>query len=193
MKELAMRYLLLNASIFLFLAPAAATAQVYGDPNSLVEYWYNKYLGRQPDPGMATWVNSLIQGTPPDQVLTGILASDEYYQRAGGTPQGFIARLYSDVLNQAPSAAELDFWVRRMYTEDRPTLIMEFLHQNPGVWVSSSPAVSSPVLVNPGVIGVAPLWRREWHRDWDHRHNIYEYRRPYFPYHHGDDHHDHHH
>jgi hypothetical protein len=189
MKELAMRHLLLIASALLLLAPAFAKAQMYGDPNSLVEYWYNKYLGRPGDPAMATWVNSLNQGTPPDQVLTGILASDEYYRRAGATPQGFIARLYSDVLDQTPSAVDLDFWVRRMYTEDRPALIMEFLHQNPGVWVSSSPTVSSSVLVNPPGVSVPFLWRREWHNDWDRRHHIYEYRRPYFPYHHGDDHH----
>jgi len=181
MKELAMRHLLLIASTLLFLAPCTARAQVYGDSSSLVEYWYNKYLGRQGDPTMATWVNSLNQGTPPDQVLTGILASDEYYRRAGGTPQGFIARLYADVLNQTASAATLDFWTRRMYTVDRPTLIMEFLHQHPGVWVNASPAVSSSVLVTPG--NASRTWHRDWRRDWDRRHNINEYRRswPYWP------------
>jgi len=193
-----MRYFLLLAVAALCLTPANAGAQVYGgDPQSLVEYWYNKYLGRAGDPTMATWVNSLSQGTPADQVLTGIIASDEYYRRAGATPEGFIARLYSDVLGRTPNVTELDFWVRRMYTEDRPTLIMEFLHQNPGVWVTSAPAVSTSVVVTPSTVGVP--WYRESRHDWDRHHHVYDYRRPNIPYlyhhddHHRDDHHEHHH
>jgi Domain of unknown function (DUF4214) len=177
------------------LTPAAAQAQVYGDSNSLVDYWYRTYLGRAPDPqGLATWANQLNQGVPVNQVLATILASDEYYQRAGGTPQGFIARLYNDFLNRAPAGADLDFWVRQMYTEDRSVLVLQLLEQNPGVWVEPSPAVSTavpvaPTVVVPGIAGRAG-WYRDLHRDWDHRHNVYDYRRPDI--HHGNEHHDHH-
>jgi hypothetical protein len=172
-----MRYLLFIACLTLCLMPTAGQAQAYSDPNSLVNTWYNRYLGRQGDPAMATWVDSLARGTPPDQVLAGIIASDEYYQRAGATPAGFVAQLYSDFLERRPSGSELDYWVRRMYLEDRPALIMAFFQQNPGVWVGSSSALGTPVPTPPPV-----NWRREWKHDWEKRHNIYEYRRPYLPY-----------
>jgi len=177
------------------LTPAAAKAQVYGDSNSLVDYWYRAYLGRAPEAeGLATWANQLNQGVPANQVLATILASDEYYRRAGGIPQGFIARLYSDLLNRAPSSADLNFWVGRMYTEDRTVLVLQFLEQNPGVWVGSNPAVSTAVPVPPSV--VVPViagragWYRDSRRDWERRHEVYDYRRPYI--HRGDEHRDRH-
>ncbi|CAN5545925.1 hypothetical protein BH10PLA2_BH10PLA2_39080 [soil metagenome] len=175
-----MRYLLLMACLTVCLMPTVGRAQINGDPGSLVDYWYNKYLGRPGDPTMGTWVASLARGTPPDQVLAGIIASADYYRRAGSTPQGFITLLYSDVLGQRPSGSELNYWIRRMYVEDRAALIMAFLQQNPGVWVGSSPPVSTPVLINP-----QNNWRREWKHDWEKRNNIYEYRRPYLPYYRG--------
>src|SRR5579862_7942657 len=102
------------------LLPAFAPAQYYGgDPNALVDSWYRTYLGRAADSGMTYWVSQLVQGIPPDAVIAGILASDEYYTRAGGTPQGFVTLLFNDILKRPPSAGEVDFWVRRMYTESR--------------------------------------------------------------------------
>jgi len=197
-----MRSFLLIAAL-MCLTPATAQAQVYGDSNSLVDYWYRTYLGRAPDPGgMATWANQLNQGVPANQVLATILGSDEYYRRAGGTPENFIAQLYNDLLRRPATGADIDFWVRRMYTEDRPVLVLQFLEQNPGVWIGTSSAVSTPVpatstvvvpssVIVPGVT-VRGGWYRDWHRDWDRRHDIYDYRHPYV-YHHGDEHHEHHH
>jgi len=173
-----MRSILLIATLTC-LTPAAAQAQTYGDSNSLVDYWYRTYLGRPAESeGLATWANQLNQGVPANQVLATILASDEYYRRAGATPEGFIAQLCNDVLKRAPTTADLDFWIRRMYTEDRPVMILQFLNQHPGVWVGSSPTVSTPVPVTRTVVVPTPSWHRESHRDWDHRHDIYDYRRP---------------
>jgi hypothetical protein len=179
-----MRYFLFIATFFLLLTPSLAPAQVYGDPNSLVDHWYRTYLGRAPDTGMATWVNDLNQGVPADQVLAAIIGSDEYYRRAGLTPVGYITRLFNDILNRAPSPADLDFWTARMYTEDRPTVAREILDQSPGVWVGSNPEVSEPVLVTPPVV-VNPEfgWYRDGHRDWNQHYDIHEYRRPDVHYH----------
>src|SRR5262249_19785170 len=58
-------------------APPAVAAPV--EPAELVRAWYRRYLGREGDPGgVATWVDSLRQGNPPDVVLATILASEEY-------------------------------------------------------------------------------------------------------------------
>ena len=180
------------------LVPSAARAQVYGDQYSLIDYWYRTYLGRPGvgDTGMDYWVNHLRQGDSPDSVLAGILASDEYYKKAGYTPEGYIAQLFSDLLKRRPSPSELDFWVRRLYTEDRQGVADELLTQNPGVWVGAGTAVIPPAKTTPNIIvtpGIEGYRYRDWDRDrrgdWDRRREIYDYRRPYYPYSRGHDEH----
>jgi len=164
---------------------------VYGDSNALVDSWYRTYLGRAPDPAMAGWVAQLNQGTPADRVLSSILGSDEYYLRAGSTPQGFITLLYSDILQRAPTAAEVNYWVGRMYTTDRPGIADALLTQNPGVWVSSTTVATPPPVVRPGVIVTPqPRWERDRHGDWARYHHIHDYHRPEV-HGHWDGHHDH--
>lgn len=181
-----MRRILIIGVLFLCLASTGARAQTYGDPGSLVDYWYRTYLGRAPDPAWAVWVTQLNQGVPADQVLAGILGSPEFYNRAGATPAGFITLLYNYLLQRQPTPGELNYWVGRMYTQDRQTIADQLFLQNPGVWVGSNPAASPPAVVTPPVVVTPGVeWRRyrEWerdrHRDWDRHHHIYEYRRPY--------------
>lgn len=169
-----MRHLLfLGATLLVGLVPSVAPAQVYGDSNALVDYWYRTYLGRAPDPAMAGWVAQLNRGTPADAVLAGILGSDEYYGRGGSTPQGFVALLYNDIQGRPPTLAEVNYWVRRMYSTDRAGIADAILVQNPGVWV------------RPRTVVVTPRrdWERDRHGDWDRYHDIHEYRRPdnHFP------------
>jgi hypothetical protein len=201
------RNLIFAAAAILFLAPATVNAQAYGDPGSLVDSWYRTYLGRPADSGLTYWVNHLQQGDPPDSVLAGILGSDEYYKRGGGTPDGFVSLLFRDIVKRQPSPSEMDFWVRRQYTEDRQSVADEILTQNPGVWVGAGASVvpppvatTPPVVVNPGVIVTPGIdyyryhdWVRDRHYDWDAHRGIHDYRRPYNYYHHDAHHDDHHH
>jgi len=201
-----MRLLFIAAAILTCLLPSTARAQIYGDPSSLVDYWYRMYLGRAPDAsGLATWTSDLNQGQSPDDVLATILGSDEYYARAGSTPEGYMRQLFHDILKREPTPSELDFWVRRMYLEDRKTIADEILTQNPGVWVGSTnvttpPAVvtTPPVVVNPPVVvtpGIDWGWHRNWEGDrrpdWHWHRDIHEYRRPEIHFH-GDEHRDRH-
>jgi hypothetical protein len=173
---------------------------VYGDANSLVDSWYRTYLGRAPDTGMSGWVGELNQGTPADRVLASILGSDEYYLRAGSTPQGFITQLYQQVLQRAPTPTELSYWVQRMYTTDRTTIADAILNQSPGTWVSTTTAVAPAVpvpgtVVTPPSVVVPPRadwhhWERDRHWDWAHHHDIHEYHRPEVRFHH-EEHHEH--
>lgn len=181
------RLVLFAAAALLCLAPSAARAQTYGDPTSLVNYWYQTYLGRPGDGGMTYWVNHLQQGDAPDSVLAGILASDEFYQRAGNTPQGYIALLFNDILKRPPSANELNYWVGRMYTEDRQGIAEDLLTQNPGTWVGAGTVYTPPPVVQPGVVVTTPPsviyvphdhWERDRHIDWAVHHDIHEYHRP---------------
>lgn len=106
-----------------YLPPAYQPAPVYAppavaapaDPAGLVREWYRRYLGREGDPGgVATWVDSLRQGNPPDVVLATILASDEYYGRAGGSPEGLVQRLFADLTGRQPAGEEYGYWLDRI-------------------------------------------------------------------------------
>jgi len=63
----------------------------------LVRQWYNLYLHREPDPLAEVWMCQLQEGQPPNAVLSSILASDEYYNLAGATPEGYVSRLMLDL------------------------------------------------------------------------------------------------
>jgi hypothetical protein len=92
----------------------------------LVDSWYRHYLGRPVDDvGLQAWLPELAIGHPE----AGILGSPEYYNRHGGSPQGFVAGLYVDVLGRQPSANEVQNWVFRLNQMgwDRVSLADEFL------------------------------------------------------------------
>ncbi len=107
---------------------------------------------------------------------------------------GFITRLFNDILNRQPTPADLNFWIGRMYTENRQLLALEFLDQNPAEWVGpnvppESPGLVAPTLVTPPLlapgIGWYGGWNRDLHRDWDWHHDVHEYRHPDVRYHPG--------
>jgi hypothetical protein len=111
------------------------------NPEALVQSWYRRYLGRSVDPsGYETWVNSLYQGTPPEAVLATILASEEYYERAGATPEGFVQRLFLDLSGRRPSRGEFDHWVRRTYYGDRMDIAYALVTRYPQSWNDAPPA-----------------------------------------------------
>jgi hypothetical protein len=181
------RFVPFAAAVLLLLTPAFAPAQYYrGDPSALVDSWYRTYLGHPADSGITYWVNHLQQGDSPDSVIAGILASDEYYKKCGGTPDGFIAGLFKDLLQRRPTTSELDFWVRRLYTQDRQDLAHDLMTQNPGTWVGSSATVQPvvPFVTTAPRIVIEPQyrWDRDRHEDWDQHHEIHDYRRPIYPY-----------
>src|SRR5439155_18753112 len=79
----------------------------------LIEELYQDYLGRTADTGgLDNDLAALAAGATTDQVKLGILGSDEYFARAGGTMNGFIAALYRDVLGRSGSASEIQGWIQ---------------------------------------------------------------------------------
>jgi hypothetical protein len=121
-------------------APAAAQFPGFGgDANALVTSWYQRFLGRQPDLYAASWTAQLQAGTPPDAVLAGILGSQEYYDRSGNTPQGFVQRLFIDLTGRPPGRREFGFWVQRAATGDRQAVAQDVLSRYPGIWQGASP------------------------------------------------------
>ncbi|MGC5169232.1 DUF4214 domain-containing protein [Microbacterium sp. DT81.1] len=75
---------------------------------------YREVLGREPDEGgMTAWLNGMRAGIlSPDDAYRGLLRSDEYYTRTGGTDPAFVAALYEKILHRTAGQEEIDGWSR---------------------------------------------------------------------------------
>jgi len=141
----------------------------YGNPDQgatqLVSSWYQRFLGRQPDQWSSTWIDQIRNGQSPDAVLASILSSQEYYNRGGGTPQGFIQRLFLDLTGQPPTPGQMNHWTNRLFSSDRTDVAHALLLRYPQAWQGGAPASYYP----PTPSYAPPT-------------NYYNYRRPHYPY-----------
>jgi len=60
---------------------------------------------------------ALAGGSTEEDVIAGVLSTDEYYQKHGSTQTGLIEGVYQDLLGRTPSSAELSSALNR-YTND---------------------------------------------------------------------------
>ncbi len=110
-------------------------AGVTVDPVVQVQAWYRQFLDRDVDPtGLASWSDQLRRGQPPATVLAGILSSEEYYQRAGSTPEGFVRALFQDLTRRVPPPQEFRDWERRARSEDRKTIAQNLVQRYAQAW-----------------------------------------------------------
>jgi len=80
--------------------------------SSMITDVYWQFLGRGPDAaGLAGWLRAMEGGMTVAQMQSGFIASPEYYAAAGGTPAGWVAALYGDVLYRAAADVEIQSWV----------------------------------------------------------------------------------
>jgi hypothetical protein len=100
----------------------------------LVRSWYVTYLGRQAQGGEEQgWVNMLLQGQSEEFVLSNILATPEFFQRAQtlvstGTPdERYVQALYQLLLNRTPDANELAGWVNNLASLGQQGVALSFL------------------------------------------------------------------
>jgi hypothetical protein len=140
-------------AFFLVTAPAAAQyrwhhegyRQVFpSNADALVQSWYQRFLHRTPANGEHLgWVNALASGQAPDMVLSGILGSPEYYNNAGGTPEGFIDNLFVDLNGRTATEQEFRYWMGRLqygYADNgsRTSVAYAMLVQYPQNWGGGS-------------------------------------------------------
>ncbi len=108
----------------------AATQTVQRSSESeLVRTWYRDYLGREPGPELAAWVELLRGGMSPVDVQATVLGSDEYFNQQGRDPQTFVLETLQAVTWQAPSTSLLRQWNDRLTAlrGDRFALAREIL------------------------------------------------------------------
>src|SRR5262245_31208609 len=108
-----MRHIILLTTAVLLTQASAVSAQAFGDPVLAVDSWYRTYLGRTAlnDPSAIGWVIQVRQGYPPKAVIAGILGSDEYFQRVGGTMPAFIQAVAREAVGRPISQGEYSFWM----------------------------------------------------------------------------------
>jgi hypothetical protein len=91
------------------------------DPEALVHHWYARYFGRWADPiGLAGWAQMIRQGLPPINTLSAMLSSQEYFDRAGNTPQGFARTLFRDVTGREPRPREFNWMMSQLALASGP-------------------------------------------------------------------------
>jgi hypothetical protein len=75
-----------------------------------------KFLGRAPDAGgLAYWTSQLQGGTLTDEGLDAeVISSSEYFMRAGGTNELWVAALYQDLLGRQADAQGESYWVGQL-------------------------------------------------------------------------------
>ncbi|MBC7802102.1 MAG: DUF4214 domain-containing protein [Gemmatimonadaceae bacterium] len=83
------------------------------DPAAQVVRLYQAGLGRAPDQaGLNFWIGNVQRGVPLADLATAFLTSPEFVGRFGSglSNQGFVIRVYENVLGRAPDPAGLQFW-----------------------------------------------------------------------------------
>jgi photosystem II stability/assembly factor-like uncharacterized protein len=81
---------------------------------------YQIYLDRMPDPaGLQYWTDKMGNPGTPGQnggsgdekyIVAAFMGSDEFYVKAGNTPQAWINAVYEDVFNRPAEAAGMAYW-----------------------------------------------------------------------------------
>lgn len=108
---------------------AIATSPEYVRGQVTAAYW--AVLGRAPDPGgLEDWTTWISRGHLRTEDLRGsLIASEEYFLRAGRDPVRFIQNLYRDILGRSPGANEVEHWTTQIERSGRYAA-------SSGVWIS---------------------------------------------------------
>jgi hypothetical protein len=111
----------------------------------MVSSWYQRYLRRPADAGAAGWIQALRTGHSPEEILSSILSSEEYYRDAGGSGPAFIQRLFMDVVGRPPTGPEITYWTGRMRFRSRKDVAYQVLLRHPQDWSILGTGTGTPV------------------------------------------------
>jgi serralysin len=89
---------------------------------------YEAVLGRAPDlEGLGYWINDMDNGVSLTTIAKGFIASPEFQGKYGANPsyETFLNLLYNNILDRAPDAEGLNYWVSNMRNGiDSPAVVL---------------------------------------------------------------------
>ncbi|MCU1371228.1 MAG: domain protein beta Propeller [Ilumatobacteraceae bacterium] len=98
---------------------------------------YYAYFHRTPDQGgMDYWVKKLTNDTPLAKVAASFAGSTEFKTKTGGLgTEQFVQYVYLNVLDRAPDAEGLAYWVKRLanHSKSRGDLMASFSESSEGI------------------------------------------------------------
>jgi hypothetical protein len=140
------RHLLMSGICLAFTATPLFSQTSDTSGPALVRGWYRQYFHREPEPrSVAVWSYLFRLGNSREAVLTKMLSTDEYYRRAGQTPDGLVRALFDDGASSTASLDARDAWLQRVRNLDRTSIATEFLRAHPEALRPAT--VASPLLV----------------------------------------------
>jgi hypothetical protein len=99
-----------------------------------VAKWLRDFLGEKGtldqlklSPDVLPPETALAQGADFPVVLAGLLASDPFYQTAGGTDSAFVTSLYQAIVERPPTSAELNTAISSLATDTRQSVALNLL------------------------------------------------------------------
>ncbi len=96
---------------------------------TVIDDLYADVLDRIPDAeGRAYWISRLQAGMRVADIAAFFLASDEYYDAAGGTNDAYIRTLYLAILDRPVDGDGLEYWVGRLDTGTSRTVLSRLLY-----------------------------------------------------------------
>jgi hypothetical protein len=117
------------------MAVVSSIEHTFEAQDHLVKSWYSDYLGRQAVGGEEqVWVNLLQGGQTEEQVLSQVLGTTEFLNRAqtlvssGTANERYIQALYQVLLGRTASSAEVAGWNAGLPSMGRPAVAMAILH-----------------------------------------------------------------
>lgn len=137
MKHLILTLALTVAAVTVAPAPAHAQLGLRGQAavRQQVVNWFQAYLGRLPTANeLAVLSNQYMLTGNPLYVQSVILGSNEFYARSGGTPAGFINRLFVLTIGRTATLNELASLQNQVLFNGRLWFVQTYLSQIGGGW-----------------------------------------------------------
>jgi hypothetical protein len=95
----------------------SARAQFGGPHEQALTTWYHQYLNREPDPaGWQTHLQQMYAGRPYEEIQSGILASEEYFNNCGRNPWVLVKNVFEHTYGRCPSPQEAQCFVAQLPT-----------------------------------------------------------------------------
>ncbi len=105
------------------------------EADAIANYWIRSYLRRAATPReVRDWGDRLVSAASPAEVLSVLIAGREYYEYAGGTPEGFIRQLIADVGHHDPGAREIRDRLAATRGLSPREIARRFLREYPANW-----------------------------------------------------------